>query len=281
MSKSYNRREFVRQGVRGLAGWMNVLRNADTPVPKVEAGDIRLMSAMANYPGSDGRIPAFIARPEAAGVYPSVIVVHGASGPTDTVRNAALRLARKGFVAIAPSLFAAKEAMAPHDDATTPADVVPDTRILADLDATIEHLDVLTFADARRIGVVGFSEGGTHAFLFAAHTPRIRAAAVFCGHISSDRTPHAPDTPVDAVPRLHCPILGLFGDTDPLVPITDVHALRDAMIAHKKPFEIKIYPGAAPGFFDDALPAYRSDMTEDAWNRMLTFFWKHLQGAAP
>lgn len=283
MNKPYNRRDFVRQGVKGLTGWIGELRKAEAPYEKVEAGDIRIMSAMADYPGGDGRIPAFIARPEQAGVYPAIIVIHEIFGLVDHIKDVAIRFAREGFVAVAPNLFALEEPIENRNDLDamlTLARTIPDARILADLEATIEHLDVLTFVDARRIGVIGFCIGGLYAFLLAAHTPRLKAAADFYGRIVTERPEHKPESPVDVVPRLYCPVLGIFGDADEVIPVADVRTLRDAMIAHKKPFEIKVYPDAPHAFFNDARSSYRPEMAKDAWNRTLTFFWKHLRGSA-
>jgi carboxymethylenebutenolidase len=285
MPKSYNRRDFVRQGVKGLTGFLSDLRGGDTSRRPVEAGDFRIMSAMADYPGGAERIPAFIARPAQAGTYPAVIVIHETFGLVDHIKDVALRFAREGFVAVAPDLFTREAPIQSPDDPEgmrALAHAIPDARILADLEATIGHLDVLTFVDSRRIGAIGFCMGGLYAFLLAARTPRLRAAADFYGRIAyAERTDHTPEAPIDVVSRLRCPILGIFGDADPVVPVADVRALRDAMIAHKKPFEIKIYPDAPHAFFNDTRPSYRPEMAADAWTRTVTFFWKHLKGQTP
>lgn len=279
MGSSFNRRDFVRQGVKGLAGLLGNLRGDDTPYQKVEAGDIRIMSAMADYPGGDQRIPAFIARPEPVGVYPAVIVLHENTGLMPHIKDIAIRFAREGFVAIAPDLFFREGLIAGTDDPAAPeVDRIPFTRILGDLEATIEHLDALTFADAKRIGVIGFGMGGLYAYLLAAKTTRLAAAADFYGPVAPARSGLKPETPLDVAPRVNCPILGIFGGSDPEIPVADVHALRDTMIAHRKSFEIKIYPDAPPAFFNDTGASYRHDMAQDAWNRAVTFFWKHLRG---
>ena len=278
MSQSYNRRDFVRQGVKGLAGLLGTLRGDEAPYQKVEAGDIRIMSAMADYPGGDQRIPAFIARPDPAGVYPAIIVLHESAGLVDHIKDVAIRLAREGFVAIAPDLFFRERLPATSDDCQTPVQTIPDACILSDLEATIEHLDVLTFVDAKRLGVIGFGMGGRYAYLLAAKTTRLAAAADFYGPITPERSALKPETPLDVAPRVTCPILGLFGGSDPEVPLADVHALRDTMITHRKSFEIKLYPDAPRAFFNDTSASYRADMAQDAWNRALSFFWKYLRG---
>lgn len=276
---SYNRRDFVRQGVKGLAGLLGNLRGDEAPYQKVEAGDIRIMSAMADYPGGDQRIPAFIARPDPPGVYPAVIVLHENTGLGDHIKEVAIRLAREGFVAIAPDLFFRAKPPADRDGHQgMPVHTIPDASILSDLEATVEHLDVLTFVDAKRLGVIGFGMGGLYAYLFAAKTTRLAAAVDFYGPVAPERSPQKPEAPIDVVPRVNCPILGIFGGSDPEIPVAEVHALRDTMISYRKSFEIKIYPNAPSAFFNETSASYRADMAQDAWNRALSFFWKYLRG---
>jgi carboxymethylenebutenolidase len=279
--KRFNRRDFVRQGMRGLAGLFG--EDSRSSSQKVEAGDIRIMSAMADYPVEDGRISGFIARPEKAGVYPSLIIIHEISGLNDHIRDAATRFAQEGFVAVAPNLFSREAPVEGRDDLPDTPEMVrsiPDERLLTDLEATIDHLDVLTFVDSTRIGVVGFCMGGLYAFLLAARSARIRAVADFYGRIVYPvRTPEKPEAPIDAAPRLRCPLLGLFGAADPVIPLGDIYRLRDTLIQHKKPFEIKVYPDAPHAFFDDTRPSYRPEIAQDAWARTIAFFWKHLKGS--
>ena len=279
--KQYDRRDFVRKGIKGLTGFMGTLREAPAH-DTVEAGDIRIMSAMADYPGEDQHISAFIARPNGPGVYPAVIIIHEISGLVDHIKDVTMRLAREGFVAIAPDLFSREAPLQHQDDDQMMLDVVrsiPDSRFLNDLDAAIEHLDVLTFVDEKRIGILGLGMGGLYAYLMAARTQRLKAAVDFYGRVTyPGYTANKPEAPIDVIPRLHCPILGIFGSEDHVVPVDDVHQLKDTMIAHKKSFEIKIYRQAPHAFFNDTPPSYRPAEAHDAWRRTISFFWKHLKG---
>lgn len=276
----YNRRDFVRQGLKGLAALTGLGR--DEPRPAVAAGDIRVLSAMAEFPGDGKSISAFIARPEEQGKYPAVIVIHEIFGLADHIKDVTMRFAREGYVAIAPNLFSREEPIEARDDLQVMRRLVqsiPDARILKDLDATIDHLSVLTFVDDTRIGATGFCMGGLYAFLLAAHTTRLRVAADFYGRITyPERTDLKPEAPLDVAGRVNCPILGIFGDADTVVPLDDVERLRDELKRHRKPFQMKVYPNAPHAFFNDTRDSYRPDMAKDAWGRMLTFFWKYLRG---
>jgi carboxymethylenebutenolidase len=86
-----------------------------------------------------------------------------------------------------------------------------------------------------------------------------------------------PEHPLDALPRLRCPLLGLFGKEDPIVPVADVLELerRAASLSHE--VETVVYPGAGHAFANDTRPeAYRPDAAADAWSRALVFFGRHL-----
>ena len=77
--RKYNRRDFVRQGFKGLASLVGELEITGTTDKKADDTDPRtlpVMSAMAEFPGDGTQISAFIARPEALGTYPAVIVIH-------------------------------------------------------------------------------------------------------------------------------------------------------------------------------------------------------------
>ncbi|MDP7235658.1 MAG: dienelactone hydrolase family protein [Candidatus Latescibacteria bacterium] len=279
--KHYNRRDFVRKGVKGLTGFVDNLREELTH-DTADAGDIRIMSAMADYPGKDGHIAAFIARPDGPGVYPAIIVIHEIFGLVDHIKDVAIRLAREGFVAIAPDLFSREAPLQHQNDATMMLDLVrsiPDSRFLNDLVAAIAHLNVLTFVDEKRIGALGFCMGGLYAYLMAARTPRLSAIADFYGRVAyPGYTAIKPEAPIDVVSRLHCPILGIFAGEDHVVPVDDVHRLKDTMMEHKKSFEIKVYRNAPHAFFNDTRTSYRPDEAHDAWRRTINFFRKHLEG---
>jgi carboxymethylenebutenolidase len=86
-----------------------------------------------------------------------------------------------------------------------------------------------------------------------------------------------PASPLDLAPQLSCPYLGLFGEEDAIIPLTDVEELRSTLQRNAKRFEIKTYPGAGHAFFNDTRPdAYRPEAASDAWPRALSFFRQHL-----
>jgi len=69
--------------------------------------------------------------------------------------------------------------------------------------------------------------------------------------------------------RIHCPLLGLFGEEDASIPADDVEAIRGRLARLGKTAEIVLYPGAGHGFFCDRRESYRPDAARDAWRRAL------------
>ncbi|MBI4551124.1 MAG: dienelactone hydrolase family protein [Candidatus Latescibacteria bacterium] len=279
--QKFSRRDFVRQGFKSLTSLASDLGFGASGQTGASAQSA-VLSAMADYPGDGATLSAFIARPEKPGTYPAIIVIHEIFGLVDHIKDVATRFAREGYVAIAPHLFSREEPIPNRTDLQAMRQLIqtiPDGRILSDLNATIQHLSVLHFVNADRIGAIGFCMGGLYAFLLAAQTTRLRAIADFYGRVVyPERTPLKPEAPLDAVERVNCPVLGIFGDADPVIPVADVDRLREGLQRHQKPFEIKVYPNAPHAFFNDTRESYRPDMAKDAWERTLSFFWKYLRG---
>ena len=273
----FNRRDFVRQGLKGLAGLAGELKHSESPAPSKAP----VMAALAPFSVGDEEIFGYIARPEQPGSYPAILLIHELFGLVPHIKDIAVRFAREGYVAIAPDLYTREAPIENRRDLIAMRRLtrsIPDERFLMDLEATIEHLSVLTFVDHRRIASVGFCMGGLYSFLLSAQSVRLRAAVDFYGRVAYPRrTDSRPNAPIDVVENISCPILGIFGSSDHVVPVDDVKRLKNELMAKRKAFQIKIYPNAPHAFFNDTLESYRQDMAEDAWKRMLSFLHKHMK----
>ena len=86
-------------------------------------------------------------------------------------------------------------------------------------------------------------------------------------------------TPLDAVDKLHGPVLVLYGGADQGIPQDQVDklsaALKGSGNAKAKASTIHVYPGMPHGFNADYRPSYRKDAAEDGWKRMLAWFKKN------
>ena len=92
-----------------------------------------------------------------------------------------------------------------------------------------------------------------------------------------DLTPNIPVAPIDLTKDLSCPLLGLFGEDDQNPPPAQVAQHEEELKKHGKNYEFHMYAGAGHGFFYYDRPAYRQQQAMDGWQKVLTFFGKHLQ----
>src|SRR5262249_10833673 len=152
---------------------------------------------------------------------------------------------------------------------------VSDAGILADVDATIDHLRRAGFDD-QRIGIVGFCFGGRVTFLVATRR-RLRAAVGFYGGGDVANAVAAFEPLIDDADKLSTPWLGLFGDEDSGIPVADVEQLRATLDRETKTaHEIVRYPGAEHGFHCDVRPSYNEAAAKDGWQRTLEWLRRHL-----
>jgi len=84
-----------------------------------------------------------------------------------------------------------------------------------------------------------------------------------------------PKNPIDIVPELKAPVLGLYGGQDPGIPLDTVEKMREALKKAGKLSDIVVYPDAPHGFFADVRDSYRKEAAQDGWRRLLAWFRKY------
>jgi carboxymethylenebutenolidase len=240
-----------------------------TDAAGLEVGDVQI-------PVADGQIPGYRARPSGGGKVPVVIVIQEIFGIHEWIKDICRRFAKAGYLAVAPYLYSRQ------GDATAYADIrslveqvvskVDDTVVLSDLDATIAWA-VSQGGDAGRIGVTGFCWGGRQTWLHVAHNPQVKAGVAWYGQLVRREGNTAPRHPVEVAGQLKGRVLGLYGELDKGIPLTQVDAMRAALqAAGDKGCEIIVYPGADHGFLADYRPTYNEAAAKDAWGRCLAWF---------
>jgi carboxymethylenebutenolidase len=227
------------------------------------------------------KIPAYDARPEAAGRYPVIVVISGFTGNSEHHKDVVRRFAHAGFAAISPELYHREGGMQgkSFQDMGRIAGGITRAQYLGDINAGATYARAQTWARADRLGVTGFCGGGALTLHFTAESGDVTAAAPWYGQVK--RT--YPDKPgVDAfslVDRIKCPVLGLYGDADTGIPSEDVKRFEAELKKTNRNVEFVLYPGAPHAFFSDDRPqVYKKEASEDAWKRLLAFFGKHLKG---
>lgn len=225
------------------------------------------------------KVPGFLSQPIAPGVYPGVIVIQEWNGIADHIKEVCIRLARQGYVALAPDLYHGTIGRTPEQNRGLSQNL-DDVVAYRDLSAGIDYLRGRPGVRGERIGCIGFCMGGRQSLLLACQNQNLAAGVVYYGSIySREITAKQPKHPIDLVPGLACPLLGIFGEADAGIPMEHVGRLREALTRHKKTFEIHSYPGAQHAFANDTNPErYHPQATQDAWAQTLAFYQKHLKG---
>lgn len=221
----------------------------------------------------DGEMAGFLARPNAEGKYPTVLVIMEAFGLNDHIKSVADRLAGEGYVALAPDMYYREtDAVVGYDqlpEAIRLMTGLRDDKIVSDVSAAVAYLQAQPFVRADRVGITGFCMGGRISFLSAATIPAIRAAVPFYGGGIGGLLDRAAD--------ISCPMLLFFGDQDPFIPNDEVATIGRTLTDLRKAAEVKVYPGAPHGFFCDQRDSYRADAAKDAWTRLTGFLAQHLK----
>lgn len=235
------------------------------------AGEIRI-------PAKDREIPAYRAFPAGGGKHPVILVVHEIFGVHEHIKDVTRRLAKLGYLAIAPELFARQ------GDVSTLSGIdeilekvvskVPDEQVLADLDAALQWAGQHD-GDIERLGITGFCWGGRITWLYAAHQPKLKAGVAWYGRLVGAATPLTPKFPVDVANELKAPVLGLYGGQDQGIPQDTVERMRAALRAEGSPSRIHVYPDAPHAFYADYRPSYRKDAADDGWRRLQAWFKEH------
>jgi carboxymethylenebutenolidase len=227
-------------------------------------------------PVSDGALPAYVARPADAPMPPVVIVIEEIFGVHEYIKDVCRRLAKLGYLAVAPELYAR---LADLSSMTDPAEIMqkvilkaPDATMLSDLGAAVDWA-VAHHGDPKRVATIGFCRGGRDVWLFAEHDPRLKAAVAFYGPVAGPTSAIQPRNPIDLAGALKCPLLGLYGGKDGSIRPADVYAAQARAKATGQPVEIVYYADAGHGFHADYRPSYNRADAEAAWARAIA--WLH------
>jgi len=266
-----SRRAFLATGVMAgftlATGPVHAQTVITTDSSGLEAGEVKI-------PVSDGSLPAYRALPDRSGTFPTVLVVQEIFGVHEHIKDVCRRLAKVGYLAIAPELFARQADMSKVttlDDARVVAGKVPDAQVMSDLDAATTWAKA-NKGDTARLGITGFCYGGRVVWLYSAHSPQLKAGVAWYGVITGQTNAMRPRHPLELVNELKAPVLGLYGSADQGIPVADVEKMRDALKDAKKPSEIVLYDGAPHGFHADYRPSYREEPARDGWKRLLAWF---------
>lgn len=233
---------------------------ASAEMAAIEAGDVQI-------PGEGVTLLAYLARPGDDGSYPVVLVCHENRGLTEHIKDVTRRLAEAGYVALAIDLLSRQGGTSALSSDQVPGALgnTPPDQFVQDFLSGWRYLQNQPFAQADRVGMVGFCFGGGVTWLVATRMPELRAAVPFYG----------PHPPVAEVPNIQAAVLAIYAERDQRIN-QGIPAIEEAMQQHDKIYEKVIYPDTDHAFHNDTGPRYNPEAAQDAWSRTLDWFASYL-----
>ena len=236
-----------------------------------EAGDV-------TFAGNGTTLRAHLAPASGGAAAPGLVLIPDVHGLSDLYREIGGRFAARGFETLVIDLYSREGApkLASPAEAMRFIATLPDERILGDLQAAVDH--VAGASAGRPVGITGFCMGGQYALLAACSLRGLAACVSFYGMLRyPEQNALKPRSPLDAAGDLGCPYLGIFGEEDALIPMSDVSELRRRLAAANKRFDLRTYPGCGHAFLNHTRPdAFRPEAAAAAFEEAAAFFSRFL-----
>ncbi|SEE52115.1 YghX family hydrolase [Pseudomonas migulae] len=269
-----NRREFLDRAALFTLGGLtaSALLTALSPdyalAEQVKFTDPDIIAEYVTYPSpkGNGSVRGYLVRPaNATGKVAAVVVVHENRGLNPYIEDVARRLAKAGFIALAPDGLTSVGGYPGNDDKGRELQATVDPeKLMNDFFAAIEWL-MKHDASSGKVGITGFCYGGGVVNAAAVAYPELGAAVSFYG-----RQAEAKDAP-----RIKAPLMLHYGELDTRIN-EGWPAYETALKAAGKTYEAYIYPGANHGFHNDSTPRYDDAAATLAWERTLGWFRRYL-----
>ena len=235
---------------------------------QVAPTDPAIVAEYITYPSpkGHGQVRGYLARPaNAKGKVPAVVVVHENRGLNPYIEDVARRLAKQGYMALAPDGLSSVGGYPGNDEAGVALQKTVDPqKLMNDFFAAIEW-SMQHEASTGKVGITGFCYGGAVANAAAVAYPELGAAVSFYG-----RQPDASD-----VSRIKAPVMVHLAELDTRIN-EGWPAYEQALKANKVTYQAYIYPGVNHGFHNDSTPRYDEAAATLAWDRTLSWFAKYL-----
>ena len=242
-----------------------------TDAKGLTAGEVRV-------PVKGGDIPAYRAMPADGKDFPLILVVQEIFGVHEHIRDVCRRLAKLGYMAVAPELYVRQGDVSKLNDMKeifAIVEKVPDVQVMHDLDDTMSW-SRKNGANATQLGITGFCWGGRIVWLYCSHNPMVAAGVAWYGRLEGQVNDLRPTFPLDVAPTLKVPVLGFYGGADTGITQESVGKMQAALKAADSKSQIVVYPDAPHAFFADYRPSYRKEAAEDGWKKMQDWFKANL-----
>ena len=235
---------------------------------QVSFNDPEIMPEYVTYPspGGTGDVRGYLVKPaDAPAKLPAVLVIHENRGLNPYIEDVARRVAKAGFLALAPDGLTSVGGYPGNDaEGRDLQRTVDGTQLMNDFFNGFEHL--LNRDDSTgKVGAVGFCYGGGVCNALAVAFPEMGASVPYYGRQAS----------VEDVPKIQAPLLLHYGELDERIN-AGWPDYETALKANGKNYEAHIYPNANHGFHNDSTPRYDEAMADLSWDRTIGWFTQHL-----
>jgi len=269
-----SKREFLDRAGKYAVGGMTAAAILASLSPdyafanQVEFTDPDIVPEYISYPSPNGHgeVRGYFVRPaKTEGKVPAIVVVHENRGLNPYIEDVARRVAKAGFIALAPDGLTSVGGYPGNDEKGRELQQTVDPeKLMNDFFAAVEFL----MKDDRttgKVGITGFCYGGGVANAAAVAYPELGAAVPFYG-----RQPKSED-----VPRIQAPLLLHYAELDTRIN-EGWPAYEEALKAAGKTYEAYTYLGVNHGFHNDTTPRYDEAAAKLAWDRTIAWFNKYL-----
>ncbi|SDT55013.1 YghX family hydrolase [Pseudomonas prosekii] len=269
-----NRREFLDRAALFTLGGLTAsallasLNPNYAMAEQVAFTDPQIIAEYITYPSpkGHGQVRGYRVRPaQATGKLPAVVVVHENRGLNPYIEDVARRVAKAGFIALAPDGLTSVGGYPGNDDKGRELQMTVDPeKLMNDFFAAIEWL-MKDDAGTGKVGITGFCYGGGVVNAAAVAYPELGAGVSFYGRQAESKD----------VPRIKAPLLLHFAELDTRIN-EGWPAYEQALKAAGKTYEAYIYPGVNHGFHNDSTPRFDEAAANLAWDRTIAWFRRYL-----
>lgn len=265
-----SKREFLSRAAKFTVGGLTAAALLEVMSPdyaladQVSFNDPDIHPEYITYasPEGHGDVRAYrVAPADATTPRGGVVVVHENRGLNPYIEDVARRVAKAGFVALAPDGLTSVGGYPGNDDeGRTLQRTVDRERLLNDFFAAKDHLQADPQVNGK-VACVGFCYGGGVCNAMAVAFPDLAGAVPYYGR----------QAPLERVPDIAAPLLLHYAENDPRIN-AGWPAYREALDAAGKSYAAHVYPGVGHGFHNDTTPRYDEAAAELSWSRTLAFF---------
>ena len=203
--------------------------------------------------------------------FPAVIMIHENKGLNNNIKNMANLLAKEGYVVLAVDLFNG-EVTTNQTRASELSQSIRDNPdgAISNLKSAVKYLASLPNVNPEKIASLGWCFGGQQSLQLALNSEDnpLAATVIYYGRLITE-----PET----LSKIKWPVLGIFGDKDQSIPVTNVEDFEEALTQNGITNEIYIYKGVGHAFANPSGDNYAPNETKNAWQKTLSFLNKYLK----